>query len=69
MKQIITLLQIGGSTDTVLKAVREALVALIKARVGADTRLSPLISFIGAWAFRPDSKIWRTVNKVSPILS
>ena len=48
MKQIITLLQIGGSADTVLKAVREALVALIKARVGADTGLSPLISFIGA---------------------
>ena len=57
MKQIITLLQIGSSADTILKAVREALVALVKARVRVDTRLSPLISFIGAWAFRPDSKV------------
>ena len=57
MKQIITLLQIGSSADTILKAVREALVALVKARVRVDTRLSLLISFIGAWAFRPDSKV------------
>ena len=69
VKQIITLLQTGDSTDTVSKAMREALVALIKARVGVDTRLSPLISFIGAQAFRPDSKIQRTTNKVSPMLS
>ena len=48
MKQIITLLQIDGSVDTILKAIREALVALIKAKVGVDTRLSPLISFIKA---------------------
>ena len=57
MKQIITLLQIGGSADTVLKVVQEALVALVKARVEVDTRLSPLISFIEAWAFRLDSKV------------
>ena len=55
--------------DTVLKAVREALVALVKARVGADAGLSPLMSFIGAWAFRLDSKVWRTANEVSPMLS
>ena len=48
VKQIITLLQTGGSADIVLKAVREALVALVKARVEVDARLSPLISFIGA---------------------
>ena len=57
MKQIIILLQIGGFANMVLKAVREALVALIKARVGADARLSSLMSFIGAWAFRLDSKV------------
>ena len=34
--------------DIVLKAMQEALVALVKARVGVDTRLSPLISFIEA---------------------
>ena len=48
MKQIITLLQIDSSANMVLKAVREALVALVKARVGVDARLSPLMSFIGA---------------------
>ena len=48
MKQIITLLQIDSSADTILKVVREALVALIKARVEVDTRLSSLMSFIGA---------------------
>ena len=34
--------------DTILKAIQEALVALIKARVEVDTRLSSLISFIKA---------------------
>ena len=43
--------------NTVLKAVREALIALVKARVRADTRLSSLISFIRAWAFRLNSKV------------
>ncbi|KAI9882136.1 MAG: hypothetical protein M1823_006121, partial [Watsoniomyces obsoletus] len=69
VREVARVLQTDTGEDEVAELVREVFVALIKAKVGSNASLSPVINFVGAWSFKAKAKVWKAANEVTPMLS